>query len=53
MSRANIIAENAIVMADVVIAFLYGVEDEKEEMVMAATTHIGRATTSIASVMPP
>ncbi|KAK9087421.1 hypothetical protein Syun_029815 [Stephania yunnanensis] len=46
IQRANIAPENAIVMADVVIALLYGVRDDEEEMMTAMTTYNDGATTS-------
>ncbi|KAK9143526.1 hypothetical protein Syun_012926 [Stephania yunnanensis] len=53
MPKTNVTAENAIAMANAVIAFLSGVEDENEDMVTGTTTHNDRATTSITAIMAP
>ncbi|KAK9142321.1 hypothetical protein Syun_011721 [Stephania yunnanensis] len=45
-AEGNITPENAIIMADVIIALLSGVEDEIEEMVTAMIAHSDEATTS-------
>ncbi|KAK9093148.1 hypothetical protein Syun_028059 [Stephania yunnanensis] len=53
MPKTNVTAENAIAMADAVITFLSGVEEEEEEMVIGTTTHNDGATKSIVAAMAP
>ncbi|KAK9169576.1 hypothetical protein Syun_001716 [Stephania yunnanensis] len=53
MPRTNVTTKNAIAMEDAVIAFLYGVEEEEEDMVTDITTHSDGATTSTTTAMAP
>ncbi|KAK9160917.1 hypothetical protein Syun_007258 [Stephania yunnanensis] len=53
MPKTNVTAENAIAMADAMIAFLSGVEGEEEDMVTGTTTHSDGAITSTTAVMAP
>ncbi|KAK9160322.1 hypothetical protein Syun_006663 [Stephania yunnanensis] len=48
LPKTNVMAENAISMADAVISFLSGVEEEEKDMVTAITTQSDGATTSTA-----
>ncbi|KAK9151386.1 hypothetical protein Syun_009695 [Stephania yunnanensis] len=53
MPKTNVTTENAIATANAVIAFLFGVEEEEEDMVTGTTTHNDGATTPTTAAMAP